>query len=72
MSERLPRIVLAVLIVGLAVHNLAMAELWDAGIRGGCPALVTVGRSTDGLPFLTVCESRSPALPHLRVRPGFG
>ena len=34
MSERLPRIALAVLIVGLAVHNLAMAELWDAGIRG--------------------------------------
>ena len=34
MSERLPRIVLAVLIVGLAVHNLAMAELWDAGVRG--------------------------------------
>jgi hypothetical protein len=33
-SERLPRIALAVLIVGLAVHNLAMAEVWDAGIRG--------------------------------------
>ena len=34
MSERLPRIALAVLVVGLAVHNLAMAELWQAGIRG--------------------------------------
>ena len=34
MSERLPRIALAVLIVGLAAHNLVMAELWDAGIRG--------------------------------------
>ena len=34
MSERLPRIALAVLVVGLAVHNLAMAELWDAGVRG--------------------------------------
>ena len=22
------------LIVGLAVHNLVMAELWDAGVRG--------------------------------------
>jgi hypothetical protein len=34
MSERVPRIALAVLIVGLAVHNLVMAELWDAGVRG--------------------------------------
>jgi hypothetical protein len=34
MSERLPRIALAVLIVGLAAHNLVMAELWDIGIRG--------------------------------------
>jgi hypothetical protein len=34
MSERLPRIVLAVLMVGLAAHNLVMAELWDAGVRG--------------------------------------
>ncbi len=34
MSERLPRIALAVLIVGLAAHNLVMAELWDVGIRG--------------------------------------
>ncbi len=34
MSERLPRIALGVLIVGLALHNVAMAELWDAGIRG--------------------------------------
>jgi hypothetical protein len=34
MSERLPRIALAVLVVGLAVHNLAMAELWQLGVRG--------------------------------------
>lgn len=34
MSERLPRIALAVLVVGLAVHNLVMAELWDVGLRG--------------------------------------
>jgi hypothetical protein len=33
-SERLPRIALAVLVVGLAVHNLVMAELWDVGLRG--------------------------------------
>jgi hypothetical protein len=31
---RLPRIALVVFVVGLAVHNLVMAELWDVGIRG--------------------------------------
>ncbi len=34
MSSRLPRIALVVFVVGLAVHNLVMAELWDAGLRG--------------------------------------
>lgn len=34
MSERLPRIALVVFVVGLALHNLVMAELWDAGVRG--------------------------------------
>jgi hypothetical protein len=33
-SARLPRLALVVLVVGLALHNLVMAELWDAGIRG--------------------------------------
>ena len=34
MSARLPRIALVVFVVGLAIHNLVMAELWDTGIRG--------------------------------------
>ena len=34
MTDRLPRIALVVFVVGLAVHNLAMAELWDLGVRG--------------------------------------
>ena len=33
MSERLPRVALLVLVVGLALHNLAMALLWQAGVR---------------------------------------
>ena len=33
MSIRLARLALVVLIVGLALHNLAMAVLWDAGVR---------------------------------------
>ena len=34
MSSRLPRIALVVFVLGLGLHNLVMAELWDAGIRG--------------------------------------
>lgn len=34
MTARLPRLALGVLVVGLAAHNLVMAELWDAGVRG--------------------------------------
>ncbi len=34
MTTRLPRIALLVLVVGLALHNLAMALLWQAGLRG--------------------------------------
>ncbi len=34
MSARLPTVALAAFIVGLALHNLVMAELWDAGVRG--------------------------------------
>lgn len=34
MSARLPRIALVVLVVGLPLHNLVMAGLWDAGVRG--------------------------------------
>ncbi len=33
MTRRAP-LVLGLLIVGLALHNLAMAELWDLGVRG--------------------------------------
>ena len=32
MTSRFPRIALLVLIVGLALHNLAMALLWQAGV----------------------------------------
>jgi hypothetical protein len=32
-TARLPRAALLVLVVGLALHNLAMALLWQAGVR---------------------------------------
>jgi small-conductance mechanosensitive channel len=34
-TSRLPRLALLALVVGLALHNLVAAELWDAGLRGG-------------------------------------
>jgi hypothetical protein len=33
-TGRLLRVALAVFVVGLALHNLVMAELWDIGVRG--------------------------------------
>jgi hypothetical protein len=33
-TERFARAALVVLVVGLALHNVAMAELWDLGVRG--------------------------------------
>jgi hypothetical protein len=40
MTTRLPRLALAALVVGLAAHNLVMAELWQAGVRGRALDLV--------------------------------
>ena len=34
MSGRLARVALGTFIVGLAFHNLVMAELWEIGVRG--------------------------------------
>ena len=34
LSERLPTIALGAFVVGLALHNLVMATLWDWGVRG--------------------------------------
>src|SRR5689334_21057773 len=40
MTLRRPVWVLYVLIVGLAVHNLVMSQLWRAGVRGGALTVV--------------------------------
>ena len=34
MTERLPRYALYAFVVGLPLHNLVMAELWELGVRG--------------------------------------
>ena len=40
MSLRRPVWALHVLIVGLALHNLVMSQLWRAGVRGGALSVV--------------------------------
>ena len=40
MTRSLPRVALVVFVVGLALHNVVMAELWDLGVRGGALDLV--------------------------------
>jgi len=45
-SARLPRLALAALVVGLAAHNLAMAELWHAGLRGRALDVVAAWKET--------------------------
>ncbi|HEX4527085.1 MAG TPA: O-antigen ligase family protein [Gaiellaceae bacterium] len=40
MRTRLPVLALQVLIVGLAVHNVVMALLWRAGVRGGALTVI--------------------------------
>ncbi|HEY6960996.1 MAG TPA: O-antigen ligase family protein [Gaiellaceae bacterium] len=67
MSLRRPVWALHVLIVGLALHNLVMSQLWRAGVRGGAltvvsawkdvlllAALALVVASRRGLPFKAV------------------
>jgi hypothetical protein len=45
-SRRLLLVVPAVFVVGLALHNLAMASLWDAGVRGGALDVVAAWKET--------------------------
>ena len=40
MTRSLPRVALVVFVVGLALHNVVMAELWDLGVRGAALDLV--------------------------------
>jgi len=41
LAERLPRWALYAFIVGLPLHNVAMAELWELGVRGGALDVVS-------------------------------
>jgi hypothetical protein len=54
-TQRLPRVALLVLLVGLALHNLAMALLWQAGIRD--TALDVVAAWKDALLLVAVAAA---------------
>jgi len=62
-GARLPLVVLVVLVVGLAFHNLVMSLLWEAGVRGA--ALDVVAAWKDALLVVGVVA----ALLALRGRP---
>lgn len=63
MSARLPRLALVVLILGLAVHNLVMAELWDAGVRGSSLDVVAAWKDVLLAGALTVALLAAGNLP---------
>jgi len=69
LTERLARAALVALVVGLALHNAAMAELWELGVRGTAldvaaawkealllVALVVVAWKVRRLPAVTVAD----------------
>jgi hypothetical protein len=64
-TQRLPRVALLFLVVGLALHNLAMALLWQAGVRD--TALDVVAAWKDALLLVAVAAAllAAGALPRL-------
>jgi len=63
MTARLPRLALAAFVVGLAVHNLVMAELWQAGVRGRALDVVAAWKEAVLLVALAVVLWQSRRLP---------
>jgi hypothetical protein len=63
MSLRRPVWALHVLIVGLALHNLVMSELWRAGVRGGALTVVSAWKDVLLLLALALVVSARRGLP---------
>ena len=63
MSDRLSRVALAVFVVGLALHNVAMAELWQAGIRGSALDVVAAWKDVLLAGALAVAVLTARSLP---------
>ncbi|HEX3290002.1 MAG TPA: O-antigen ligase family protein [Gaiella sp.] len=65
MTHRLPRVALLVLLVGLALHNLAMALLWQAGVRDTALDVVAAWKDALLLVALAAALLTAGALPRV-------
>ena len=65
MSRTLPRVALVALVVGLAFHNLAMALLWDAGLRGNSLDAVAAWKDVLLLVALATALAAAGSMPAL-------
>jgi hypothetical protein len=62
-TERLARVALAALVVGLALHNVAMAQLWELGVRGDALDVVAAWKEALLLVALLVVAWKVRRLP---------
>ena len=62
-TERFARAALVVLVVGLALHNAVMAQLWEAGLRGGVLDAVAAWKEVLLLVVLAVAAWKVRGLP---------
>ena len=63
MSMRLARVALVVLVVGLALHNLAMALLWEAGVRDTALDIAAAWKDVVLLAALALALAAAGSLP---------
>ena len=75
-TTRFPRIALLVLVVGLALHNLAMALLWQAGVRNTALDAVAAWKDVLLLVAVVIALAAAGSIPRLvwadRLALGYG
>ncbi len=76
MTARVPRIALLVLVVGLALHNLGMALLWQAGVRNTALDVVAAWKDVLLLVAVALALAVAGSIPRLvwadRLALGYG
>ena len=65
MTGRFPRVALLVLVVGLALHNLAMSLLWEAGVRDTALDVVAAWKDVLLLVAVVVAVAAAGSIPEL-------
>ena len=65
MTARFPRVALLVLVVGLALHNLAMSLLWEAGVRDTALDVVAAWKDVLLLVAVVVAVAAAGSIPEL-------